>query len=500
MFSAANSYLSHAEDSSTRAVLTWLCRLEPFWLLLLAVPVTLPGLLPPATQPFAIAGLFLFWPIRWWAAPYVERRFRLGPWPIWLLLLWLPVNLLAAGNQPATWAATGYLLLGLVLYVAVINHGDLQQRTMLFGWLLLLLTSVLVVSAPPLVEWKSNFRLFYMPIYDWFQAIPSGLDETIHANILAGALVQLFAISLALALPPKVRSIRLPQTMIPTTQAGHHSASQQDDEEDDSGQHDSGQKKRVRIRRQSRDRWRQAGAALLALLTLGLLLLTQSRGAYLGTGVVLLVLCSWRWPRLLYGLPLLVLGGGYLLYQLGAWSLFDLLGADNTFGGAEWRTEVWYAAGQAFHDFPYTGIGIGNFRAIIPLLYPNGAIMHEAATHAHNLFLQIGLDLGLPGLLAWLFLIGGSIGQAIRTLRRPYATAAVMQHDEHESHRRRQRRLIHLARQHNETLALSAGALAALSGLLVHGTLDAVTWGTKLAFLPWLLLAIIQLNAAEQAD
>ena len=53
-------------------------------------------------------------------------------------------------------------------------------------------------------------------------------------------------------------------------------------------------------------------------------------------------------------------------------------------------------------------------------------------------------------------------------------------------------------RQHNEALALTAGALAASCGLLVHGLLDAVTWGTKLAFLPWLILAIIQLTTTEQ--
>ena len=52
--------------------------------------------------------------------------------------------------------------------------------------------------------------------------------------------------------------------------------------------------------------------------------------------------------------------------------------------------------------------------------------------------------------------------------------------------------------QQNEALALTAGALAAIVGILVHGMLDAVTWGTKLAFLPWLMLAIIQLTTTEQ--
>ena len=484
MYTAAKPYLPIEERSLTLAVLTWICRLEPLWLALLAVPVSLPGLLPVAWQPYVVLALLLFWPLQWVRARQTGSVYRFGDWRLFVLLGWLPVNLLTAVNHGAAWATTGYLLLGVAFYVAVINHVTLKRRPMYFGWLLLLLTLALLLGAPPLVQWKSNFRLFYVPLYDWFQLLSLNIGETIHANILAGALVQLLALSVALALPPKVRSLRLPSTM---TLA-----------DDTAGAEEGEQGKRVRIRHHRSDYLRQWGAAAIGLLTLGLLLLTQSRGAYLGTGIIFLVLLIWRWPRLSYGLPLLAIGGVYALYQFGAWSIFDLLGADNTFGGAEWRAEVWYAAGQALHDFPYSGIGIGNFRTVLPLLYPNAAITHEAATHAHNLFLQIGLDLGLPGLIAWLLLVGGALWQGIARLRRPLQLTTVIEHNRYESSRRLHRRLVRYVRQHNEALALTAGALAASCGLLVHGLLDAVTWGTKLAFLPWLILAIIQLTTTEQ--
>ena len=484
MYTAAKTYLPAEERSPTAALLTWICWLEPLWLAVMAIPVTLPGLLPATWQPYVVLGLLAFWPLQWLKARQAGSTYRFGHWSMLLLLGWLPINLLTAVNGTTAWATTGYVLLGVAFYVAVNNHSTLKRRPMYFGWLLMILTLALLIGAPPLVQWKSNFRLFYVPVYDWFQLLSINIGETIHANILAGALVQLLALSVALALPPKVRTLRLPPTITPAVDTVV-------DEEREQNKH-------IRVRYHRSDHWRQWRAGILALLTLMLLLLTQSRGAYLAAGVVMLMLVIWRWPRLSYGLPLLALVGAYALYQFGAWSIFDLLGADNTFGGAEWRTEVWYAAGQALHDFPYTGIGIGNFRTVLPLLYPNAAVTHEAATHAHNLLLQIGLDLGLPGLIAWLLLIGGAMWQGIARLRRPLQISALFEHNHQESSRRLHRRLVRHVRQQNEALALTAGALAAIVGILVHGMLDAVTWGTKLAFLPWLMLAIIQLTTTEQ--
>jgi hypothetical protein len=33
--------------------------------------------------------------------------------------------------------------------------------------------------------------------------------------------------------------------------------------------------------------------------------------------------------------------------------------------------------------------------------------------------------------------------------------------------------------------------MAALAGMLIHGLVDAPTWGVKLTFLPWVLFALI---------
>ena len=80
-------------------------------------------------------------------------------------------------------------------------------------------------------------------------------------------------------------------------------------------------------------------------------------------------------------------------------------------------------------------------------------------------FFQIGLDLGLPGLIAYLALLINLFVMVMSTLRNP-----------------------HLLPLHR---ILTIGATGSLVGMIVHGLLDAVTWGTKLAFVPWLLYAAI---------
>ena len=52
-------------------------------------------------------------------------------------------------------------------------------------------------------------------------------------------------------------------------------------------------------------------------------------------------------------------------------------------------------------DFPFTGIGMGSFGKVAGLFYP--FFYHDASevAHAHNLFLQIAVDLGVPGLIGW---------------------------------------------------------------------------------------------------
>jgi len=68
----------------------------------------------------------------------------------------------------------------------------------------------------------------------------------------------------------------------------------------------------------------------------------------------------------------------------------------------EQRLEIWSRAQYAIADFPFTGPGLDTFRYVMPVMYPLFQTQSdELIPHAHNEFLQVALDLGLPGLVAW---------------------------------------------------------------------------------------------------
>lgn len=460
----------------------------PWVLTLGAFAMVLPNVLPDIWLPPTLLLLLSFWPARWLirGQQTISER-RIYTWPFYILVCWLPINILIANVQTIAWQQASYLLVGMALYRALIKHPILRRSPSYLGLSVAVIGSILILLCVPAVQWKNAFRLFYVPFYDLFLGVADVTGETIHANVLAGTLVLLAPLVIALTIPAPL-PIRHVYTSI-----DHEEASKL-------------------IPRQSpsyQKQWRRVLWICIAMILVVLLVLTQSRGGYLAFGATVACLTVLRWPRFALSIPLflgLVLFG---IYKLGAWNIFDLIGADNTFGGSEWRVLVWSASVQAVHDFAWTGIGIGNFRQVLPLLYPNPAIDNEIATHAHNLLLQIWIDLGLVGLTSYIAFYATIIykaGSVLQHTRTPQTTANILggtwdqnilispPTNRHVmSNKRFVRQVVHLERTRQLHWSLAAGCLAALVGMQVHGLLDAVTWGNKLAFIPWLIFAQITL-------
>ena len=125
----------------------------------------------------------------------------------------------------------------------------------------------------------------------------------------------------------------------------------------------------------------------------------------LTAGVVALV---WQW-RLVVFLPLPGAGVYWLLRDSSQWLLAQP-GADpaNLVG----RMDIWQRALLAVADFPLTGIGLGTFRRLAIAYAPFFDVDPVLADvgHAHNIFLQTALDMGIPGLVAYvavLLLVAG---------------------------------------------------------------------------------------------
>lgn len=224
--------------------------------------------------------------------------------------------------------------------------------------------------------------------------------------------------------------------------------------------------------------WRvRLPAGLLAFLLSGILLLTQSRGAWFGSAIGIGALLGfWFWvrPRALHRHPAFVgvlivfvvalLVGGWQLREVdfeSLWSEPPEMTEFGTFSTLSSRLQIWRWGVMGVLDFPWTGTGLGTFRQVVLRLYPLGSDDIDIA-HAHNIFLQTALDLGLPGLVAYMALLG--------------LTAKVAWQ---------------VARQDMWLRPVALGGFAGLVALHGFGLLDALTLGSRPGILFWLLLGLI---------
>ena len=168
-----------------------------------------------------------------------------------------------------------------------------------------------------------------------------------------------------------------------------------------------------------------------ALVFTAVLSLTFSRGGVLALViglVALIIFAGGRWRQqvlvltALVFITLLILIGrngleDSLAFVIGGNSEFSMSGGIASLAG---RTEIWSRALYGIADFPMTGMGMGTFRELVHILYPLFLISSETdISHAHNHWLQAGLDVGIPGLIAYISIWLGAIGLLMLTGRTP---------------------------------------------------------------------------------
>lgn len=183
--------------------------------------------------------------------------------------------------------------------------------------------------------------------------------------------------------------------------------------------------------------WQLLGVGLAAMLAglLGTALaMSWSRGAWLGAAAGGLAML-FSWPRRLRLGGLLValslVGGAYVLQsdllpeavieQLQSmtefFKSFDVRGADinpDSYSVIE-RLAHWQSAVAIARDYPWLGVGFGNYPVVYPdYAFPNWPL---ALGHAHNYYLNILAEVGLFGLSAYVALWVVVLWQTFRLTR-----------------------------------------------------------------------------------
>lgn len=226
-------------------------------------------------------------------------------------------------------------------------------------------------------------------------------------------------------------------------------------------------------------RWMcKALAVVMVVVNASCLILTFSRGGWIGMVasllVLLLLLAHW-WsiylPRFwrTWALPI-VLGTAAAVIVLAIAVVEPLRDrVSSIFAGRgdssnNFRINVWMAVIEMIKDRPLLGIGPGN--VAFNKIYPLYQRPRFSALSAYSILLEVAVETGLIGLACFVWLLLTTLTQAWRALQK----------------------LRQLADREGYWLI---GAIAAMAGLFSHGMFDTVLYRPEVNILWWLTFALI---------
>lgn len=407
------------------AALDWLADRQLLLVALLAPLFMLADRLPRPVVGLAVLALLPAWGIYRWARGHFFTRSPVDL-PLLILAATLPLGFWAAALPERALPFLIQSLIGISLFYALLNSVKGERRVLLAGGALLAGTALLAGLGLAGTAWASQGflsrltgRLPQVISLFWY-------SQGFNSNIVGGALALLAPVTVAYAW----------------------------------GQGSWG--RRVLF----------GGLALLEVVTL---LLTQSRGALAGLAVALVVVAVARDRRWVWVGAVLVILLAVGLLIIGLDPALDWVmggGGEAAVSGLQDRLALFARGLAMLQDFPLTGVGLGMFPEVLPLLYPLFHIAPETrVAHVHNIYLQAGIDHGIIGMLAFWAMLIIFLVMAVQAVRRSGG-------------------------QRWEPLAL--GLLGGMAAYLVHGLVDAIWHSPRSEIILWAfwgLLAAVWLQA-----
>jgi len=155
------------------------------------------------------------------------------------------------------------------------------------------------------------------------------------------------------------------------------------------------------------------------------LVLTLTRGAFIGVGIALIVMLTWQPFRRAIAAVLLLLGviAAVNFNAISHSKEINLVGArlatvtnSQEANQNNERLRIWSTVPQISADHPIFGIGLGNFHSY-SLQYglSEGG---QAFEHAHDVTLTVLVEQGIPGLILFLLTLFFAVRAALAVLRR----------------------------------------------------------------------------------
>lgn len=203
--------------------------------------------------------------------------------------------------------------------------------------------------------------------------------------------------------------------------------------------------------------------ALTGVLTL-CMILTFSRGGWLGLVMALLIFAALKEPRLFILLLLLAFISPFFMPPVVADRIASIGSLEDTSNA--FRVTIWVAVLRMITDFWLTGIGLG--LTVFSRVYRDYMIAGTPAQHAHNLYLQIIIEMGIAGLLAFLWMMAAGISRALKCIRTDDRLSFVL-----------------------------AGIIGALGGHLLHSLFDYVWYSPRIVMTFWVLFGMMVALSAD---
>ena len=398
-----------------------------------------PFLLFPTLYP-VVTAVALLWVAASWLWPLLAKRrqiFPVTPLNISLLLwsLMLIIGIGVTADPDITLPKATGLILGLAVwrYVSIATQSQRRLGWGLLGFILLGLGFAFLGMLS--VDWKDKIS-FLTLIVDRLPSrliqIPESAASGVGANQLAGTIEIHFILLLSLLIGwrPQRRAIIV-----------------------------------------------RAGLLFLTIVIAGLLVITQSRSGWIGgVGGIFTLLFLWGvalppskkryaiWFVVAIIISVTVVG----VIEIGPEAIIELWDdpAQETvigqLGTLNFRKEVWQWGMVAVQDFPFTGTGLGTFRRVVKRLYPLNVPFDYDIAHAHNIFLQVALDVGLPGLVAYLAILINAVMIGWQ-----------------------------VAKRDEQLRPFALGLLAGLAALHIYGLTDVIAPGSKPGLIFWAALGLL---------